>query len=341
MESSEFTCLDNSFATTRMVTTRPLKSGNDSDAEAKSCPSINAQQRSVEEGGLRTRGYFKVSTDDRPLVSVITVVLNGHKYIEQTIQSVLSQTYDNVEYIVVDGDSVDGTVNTIKKYDRVIDYWLSGPDEGIYDAMNKGIRLTNGEWIWILNADDYLEVSAIEQLIASIKEHSAGCDAIYGCIRKRFGSFDLIIGRRNLSDCDCAVKFNHPATLVCSSVFQSFGCFDMNFRYSSDYEFFMRLVRAGVKFHFVDAVCANMRWCGISDRLNRYLDRGREHFLIDVEYLGLARAAGNAARFFTIGLAKLIVRKVLFAAGWNWPIRMYYARKQDYRLYPQTRASGE
>lgn len=89
-----------------------------------------------------------------PLVSIITVVYNGVNFIEETIQSVLTQTYKNVEYIIVDGASTDGTIDIIKKYKDKINIWISEPDKGIYDAMNKGIVFANGKWLNFLNAGD-------------------------------------------------------------------------------------------------------------------------------------------------------------------------------------------
>ena len=89
------------------------------------------------------------------LVSIITVTYNAEKYLEQTIRSVIAQTYPNIEYIIIDGGSTDGTIDINKKYSDRIAHWVSEPDKGIYDAMNKGIRFAHGELIGIVNASDY------------------------------------------------------------------------------------------------------------------------------------------------------------------------------------------
>ena len=85
--------------------------------------------------------------EGKPLISVITVVYNGEKYLEETIQSIINQTYDNVEYIIIDGGSTDGTVDIIKKYEDRIDYWVSEKDKGISDAFNKGVKVAKGDYI--------------------------------------------------------------------------------------------------------------------------------------------------------------------------------------------------
>ncbi|GAA0670530.1 glycosyltransferase family 2 protein [Rheinheimera tangshanensis] len=109
------------------------------------------------EGGLRTKGITKFGSGVKPLISIITVVYNGEKYLEESILSVTNQVYDNIEYIIVDGGSKDGTLDIIHRYEHVIDYWVSEGDRGIYDAMNKAISLASpGAWVLIIGADDRL-----------------------------------------------------------------------------------------------------------------------------------------------------------------------------------------
>ena len=107
------------------------------------------------EGGLRKRGLFKSALPSKPLITVITVVFNGEETLEETIASVINQSYDNVEYIIIDGESTDKTLDIIQKYDGVIDYWVSEKDKGIYDAMNKGLSLFLGDYVIHINAGDH------------------------------------------------------------------------------------------------------------------------------------------------------------------------------------------
>ena len=101
------------------------------------------------------------------LISIVTVSYNAVLTIEQTILSVINQTYPNVEYIIIDGGSTDGTVDIIKKYEDKIAYWVSEPDKGIYDAMNKGVVVATGEWINFMNAGDiFTDGDVIDKLFS-------------------------------------------------------------------------------------------------------------------------------------------------------------------------------
>lgn len=123
-------------------------------------------------GGKRCQALHKSPVKSRPLVSIITVVLNSPDLLEKTIKSVIGQTYANIEYIVVDGGSSDGkTIEVIRQYENFIDGWISEPDKGIYDAMNKGMRLASeGSYLQFLNAGDfYCQDDSLEQIF---KNHS-------------------------------------------------------------------------------------------------------------------------------------------------------------------------
>ncbi len=112
------------------------------------------------------------------ILSVITVVRNDASHIEKTIQSVLSQTYEKIEYIVIDGASTDGTVETIKRYQTQIDHWVSEPDKGLYDAMNKGLKKASGDYICFLNSGDiFLNSATVTQMFSSVKYP---VDVLYG-----------------------------------------------------------------------------------------------------------------------------------------------------------------
>ena len=117
------------------------------------------------EGGLRTQGRCRQDLPEGPLITVITVVFNGADHLEETLLSVIGQTWGNVEYIVVDGGSTDGTLDIIRRHEHAIDYWVSEPDAGIYDAMNKGIGLATGRWINFMNAgDSFCDARVLEQV---------------------------------------------------------------------------------------------------------------------------------------------------------------------------------
>ena len=166
-KNNKLICLDTKYSTTRCVT---------SDMN-KLDVLLDKNDRSITEGGLRTNSYYKASLPDKPLITVVTIVYNGVEYIEDTIISVLSQSYDNLEYIIIDGGSLDGTIDVIKKYENAIDYWISEKDRGIYDAMNKGASLSSGKWLNFMNAGDRFYS---EFVVEKIKEHFYDTKVIFG-----------------------------------------------------------------------------------------------------------------------------------------------------------------
>ena len=150
---------------------------NDPERES----SLRLQPRKATTGGLRTRNIYKHSLPGKPLISVITVVFNGAETLRDTIESVIKQSYGNIEYIIVDGGSRDATVDILRQYDHVIDYWISEKDSGIYDAMNKAISLCSGEYVGMLNSDDMFSGESVVQNIAD-RFCTTKVDAIFSCL---------------------------------------------------------------------------------------------------------------------------------------------------------------
>src|SRR6478609_6660381 len=114
-------------------------------------------------------GQGRARTPARPTVSVITVVLNGAETLERALQSVLEQDFDDVEYVVIDGGSTDGSIEIIRKYEARIGYWRSEPDKGLYDAMNKAVQAARGRWLLFLGADDVL-VGRLSEIVPHLTD---------------------------------------------------------------------------------------------------------------------------------------------------------------------------
>lgn len=140
-------CLDEKYSTTKLVTQGKLNIINNPEDKFETVLFLPEGENRKGEGGLRTKGYFKKSFDDKPLISIITVVYNGEKYIEETIQSVINQTYDNVEYIIIDGGSTDGTLDIIKKYEDRIDYWVNEINKQICCDENRTVFISQPYYI--------------------------------------------------------------------------------------------------------------------------------------------------------------------------------------------------
>jgi glycosyltransferase involved in cell wall biosynthesis len=134
--------------------------------------------------------------ENNPLISVVTVSYNAVSTIEQTILSVINQTYPNIEYVIIDGESTDGTVDVIKKYADRITYWVSEPDKGIYDAMNKGMGISTGDFLIFIGADDlFYTTDVIKNIVAKIKEMNViyyGNVIFKGVGKKYLGKFNKI-----------------------------------------------------------------------------------------------------------------------------------------------------
>ncbi|HUR10590.1 MAG TPA: glycosyltransferase family 2 protein [Flavitalea sp.] len=198
-----------------------------------------------------------------PLVSIITVVYNGEQYIEQTIRSVLDQTYNNIQYIIVDGGSTDSTIDIINKFSTRLYRWVSEKDEGISDAFNKGIAMATGEIIALINADDWYEKDSVEKVVATIGNY----DIAYGDVQYWIQGRKTFIQEGNHHFLINEMTVNHPTVFMKRKCYEKFGPFDTSYRCAMDYDLMLRYYTAGCTFIRVPAVVANMRWEGTSDVL--------------------------------------------------------------------------
>lgn len=200
--------------------------------------------------------------------SIITVTLNCEHVVEKSIQSVLLQGYADLEYILVDGGSTDGTCDIIRKYANLYPHvrWISERDTGISDAFNKGISMANGDVIGILNADDRYTPKALQVVAAAVAAHPES-DVFHGNMLRYQGDTPLFLlmpsdVERNIWH---EMPLNHPATFVRRSAYQSAGLFDVTLKIVMDYDLMLRLYKTGSRFCYIDEVLAEMNYGGVSD----------------------------------------------------------------------------
>lgn len=192
-----------------------------------------------------------------PLVTVITVVYNAFDTIESTILSVLSQTYTNVEYIIVDGGSKDGTTDIINRYQDKISYYISEPDHGIYDAMNKGIKASRGKWINFMNAGDTFYDSKV---IEAVMKHGPFLDnvkVLYGDVAMRFvGQSDIIKHLNQVDKKIVAYSLNHQSTFIEGDWMRA-NLYDTSYRIAADANFFHITYEHGYIFDYIPVVISS------------------------------------------------------------------------------------
>ena len=176
----------------------------------------------------------------KPLFSIITVVLNQEKYLEQAIKSLLKQKINDYEYIVIDGGSTDQTLNIIKKYEKKIVYWESKKDKGIYDAFNKGIRRAKGQYICILNSDDRFTVNGLRIIKDYINKYP-NKDFIFGSVRKHWG---VLHGYRPKKIWYSWGFYSSHSTgfFIKNKSAKRVGKYNVSYKYHADYDYFYRMI---------------------------------------------------------------------------------------------------
>lgn len=225
-----------------------------------------------------------------PKVTVVTVVYNRVNEIEATMLSVLNQTYANLEYIVIDGGSTDGSREVIRRYADRLTYWVSEPDKGIYDAMNKGIRQASGKWVNFMNAGDYFWSPRVVAESMQYGETYPSAGVLYGDTVHKNPFGRVRINARPLEGLRREVVFCHQSCFVRTDLLKQMP-FDLNYRYVADYDLLSKLYRSGVSFVYYPEVIS-LFTVGEGASFTHAYTSIREHYsLPQLEVKGSRRAA--------------------------------------------------
>lgn len=212
-------------------------------------------------------------------ISIITVVLNGVSTLEQTIQSVLGQDYPDIEYIIIDGGSTDGTLEIIKEHEHRLSFWMSERDSGIYSAMNKGLQYATGDYVGFINSDDWYEDGAIGRVADLMRSTLA--DVIYGDYYQVISNGNkTLMTARPLDYINISMPFCHQSVFVKRNTFSTF---DVRYGVGADYKLLLDLYKTGVKFQYYSGVISNFRMGGCAD--NGGYNTVIEHGIIAAEAL--------------------------------------------------------
>ncbi len=218
--------------------------------------------------------------------SIITINLNNAAGLESTIKSVISQSCTDYEYIIIDGSSADGSVDVIKKYEERISQWISEEDSGIYNAMNKGIKLANGEFLLFLNSGDYFFNN---QVLENVKSKLIGVNGIY------YGNLVLIDNKGRLEYLNAENKLTlwhfckstvwHPSTFIRKQLFEKYGLYDESLKIAADYDFFLKAFCINrTQFKYIDKFISVFNTEGICNDVNMYNFQMKEILKIQKRY---------------------------------------------------------
>lgn len=208
-----------------------------------------------------------------PKISIVTVSYNTSDCIEKTILSVISQTYPNVEYLIIDGGSTDGTQEIVGRYSDRIAYFVSERDRGLYDGMNKGIAAATGDYLLFMNADDvFVNNEVVEKTAQFIEEHP-DADVVYGNSEQvlEYGTYEV---KPKVAYINHKMAISHQATFVKLSLLRSHP-FDLEYRYAADFEQLSSLYLDGYKFVYIDLLVARVEMTG-GTTYNHYIASANE-----------------------------------------------------------------
>jgi len=271
---------------------------------------------------------------NKPLISIVTVCLNNAKELEKTILSVKNQDYELKEHIIIDGGSVDETINVINKYKDDISYWVSEKDNGIYDAMNKGILKSSGELINFLNAGDCYYDNNILSIISKNYEKLKNPGIIYG-LSENFSikeNIKYISGAKiNESNLWKGMPICHQSLFFNKKIFEDIGLYDLNYKNMADYEFLLRFIKNEIKnkyeLFFINKPLSIFILFGESDK--NYLKNLNEIILISKRYFNFNF---KKILYFKIKYYKYYLLILMKIVGIN---KLY--RKLKYNLFFKTK----
>lgn len=228
--------------------------------------------------------YRNKYDSNQPLVTVVTIVKNRKETLAQTISSVLSQSYPNVEYIIVDGASTDGTLEIIKQFDEKIDLWISEPDSGTSDAFNKAVSMAQGNFVFWLSSDDWIDQDFIKTAVAAFLD--SGADFVYGnmVMYKNKKAVAICKGKQDYKKALMSgyPRFNFVTMVVKKECFQAAGLIDTAYKFFSDYEWTLRVHLNGKKGIYNDSLIVHRRVGGIGESYS--LESMLEHWKLLSKY---------------------------------------------------------
>lgn len=219
----------------------------------------------------------------QPILTIVTVCFNSEKTLKRCMKSVISQLNDDIEYLIIDGKSTDNTVGLIKEHIRDLDNvgYVSERDNGIYDAMNKGINMAKGEWIYFLNSDDCIKDNVLQKVINTIKLNKYDC--IYGDVEEILEYKNKLYSRVLIADKKIeklkeGMIFSHQSFFCKKDAIKNCGLFNTYFKVAGDWDLIVRLYLSRYRFYHIDEIIAEFYLggaCNKSHNLERHLVRKR------------------------------------------------------------------
>ena len=283
--------VNSKYSTVRNLTTVKPHFQNVLNSKIQPVLFLPPHVKRMAEGGLRLHDSFKSrDVNQKPLITVITVVFNGAETLERAILSVINQSYDNVEFIIIDGGSTDKTLDIIHKYEHAIDYWVSEPDQGIYDAFNKAVTCASGDWIYFLGADDFLwDGAVLANLVPSLLIVNPNLKLAYCRVAIVNSQQELIyiageawhLAKPKLRT---VMSVPHQGLLYRRSWFEQYGLFDTSYKIDGDYENFLRGQPHEDAVFIADYIMAGMAQGGISNTPENSIKSYKEVFRLQREH---------------------------------------------------------